>query len=60
MSRPASSTAGGPGSSPGSPGTVRGTLEQMVAETGATEVVVQDLIADPVDRRRSHELLVEG
>lgn len=44
----------------GSPGTVRGTLEQMVAETGATEVMVQDLIADPVDRRRSHELLVEG
>ena len=38
---------------------MRATLEQMVAESGADEVVVQDLIADPVDRRRSHELLAQ-
>lgn len=31
----------------------------MVAESGADEVMVQDLIADPVDRRRSHELLAQ-
>ncbi|GMA41445.1 MsnO8 family LLM class oxidoreductase [Mobilicoccus caccae] len=41
----------------GSPQEVRATLEQMVAESGADEVMVQDLIADPADRRRSHELL---
>ena len=43
----------------GSPDDVRATLEQMVAESGADEVMVQDLIADPVDRRRSHEPLAQ-
>lgn len=41
----------------GGPDEVRATLEQMVEESGADELMVQDLIADPVDRRRSHELL---
>lgn len=47
----------------GSPGTVRSTLEQMAEEAGLTdtdEIMVQDLIADPVDRRRSHALLAEA
>ena len=44
----------------GTPAQVRATLEQMVEESGADEVMVQDLIADPVDRRRSHELLAEA
>jgi luciferase family oxidoreductase group 1 len=44
----------------GSPATVRATLEQMAEETGSEEIMVQDLIADPVDRRRSHELLADA
>lgn len=41
----------------GSPDDVRSTLEQMLAESEADELMVQDLIADPADRRRSRELL---
>ncbi len=41
----------------GSPSQVGSTLERMVEESGADEVMVQDLIADPATRRRSHELL---
>ena len=41
----------------GGPEDVRATLEQMREESGADELMVQDLIADPVVRRRSHELL---
>ncbi|TCJ77020.1 UNVERIFIED_ORG: luciferase family oxidoreductase group 1 [Dietzia maris] len=41
----------------GGPADVRATLEQMIAESGADEVMIQDLIADPADRRRSRELL---
>jgi luciferase family oxidoreductase group 1 len=41
----------------GGPEDVRATLEQMVEESGADEVMVQDLIAEPATRRRSHELL---
>lgn len=44
----------------GGPDDVRATLEQMIAETGADELMVQDLIADPVERRRSHALLAEA
>lgn len=44
----------------GGPDEVRATLEQMVEETKADEVMIQDLIADPADRRRSHELLAEA
>lgn len=44
----------------GGPDDVRATLEQMVAESGADELMVQDLIADPADRRRSHRLLAES
>lgn len=44
----------------GGPEDVRATLEQMIAETGADELMVQDLIADPVARRRSHALLAEA
>lgn len=44
----------------GGPDDVRATLEQMLEQSGADELMVQDLIADPVDRRRSHELLAEA
>ncbi|MBY3555778.1 MsnO8 family LLM class oxidoreductase [Modestobacter lapidis] len=44
----------------GGPDDVRTALEQMVAESGADELMVQNLIADPADRRRSHELLAEA
>ena len=44
----------------GGPEDVRSTLEQMLEETGADELMVQDLIADPVARRRSHALLAEA
>ena len=44
----------------GSPDEVRATLEQMVEESGADELMIQDLIADPADRRRSHELLAQA
>jgi alkanesulfonate monooxygenase SsuD/methylene tetrahydromethanopterin reductase-like flavin-dependent oxidoreductase (luciferase family) len=41
----------------GGPSRARNLLERLVAETGVDEVMVQDLVADPVDRRRSYELL---
>jgi alkanesulfonate monooxygenase SsuD/methylene tetrahydromethanopterin reductase-like flavin-dependent oxidoreductase (luciferase family) len=41
----------------GDPGRVWATLEQMRLESGAREVMIQDLIADPADRWRSHALL---
>lgn len=41
----------------GDPQQVRATLEQMTEQTGADELMVQNFIADPDDRRRSHELL---
>ncbi|GEM_PF-1219475 len=44
----------------GNPDEVRDTLEQMITESQADEVMIQDLIADPADRRRSHELLAEA
>lgn len=44
----------------GGPTQVRATLEQMAAESGADEIMVQDLIADPLARRRSHEVLAEA
>lgn len=43
----------------GSPDEVRATLEQMVAESGADELMIQDMIADPGDRRHSHQLIAE-
>lgn len=44
----------------GGPDEVRATLEQMVEESGADELMIQDLIADPSTRRRSHELLAQA
>lgn len=44
----------------GGPADVRAALEQMAEESGADEVMVQDLIADPTARRRSHRLLAEA
>ncbi|MBD0863252.1 MsnO8 family LLM class oxidoreductase [Gordonia sp. zg691] len=41
----------------GGPDDVRATLEQMVEESGADELMFQDLIADPTARRHSHHLL---
>lgn len=43
----------------GGPADVRTTLEQMVAESGADEIMVQDLIADPEVRQHSRALLAE-
>lgn len=43
----------------GSPDEVRATLEQMIELSGADELMVQNLIADPDDRRHSHTLLAE-
>lgn len=43
----------------GGPDEVRATLDQMIEQSGADEVMVQDLIADPAARRHSHELLAE-
>lgn len=43
----------------GNPTEVRATLDQMVSESRADELMVYNLIADPGDRRRSHELLAE-
>lgn len=39
---------------------MRATLERMVDESGATEVMVQDLIADPDTRLRSRALLADA
>lgn len=41
----------------GGPDEVRATLEQMVEESAADELMIQDLIADPASRRHSHQLL---
>lgn len=43
----------------GGPDEVRATLEQMVQESGADELMIQNLIADPADRMSSHELLAD-
>ncbi len=43
----------------GDPDQVRATLEQMLAHSGADEVMVQDLIADPAERRHSRELVAQ-
>lgn len=44
----------------GGPDDVRATLEQMLEHSGADELMVQNLIADPTDRRRSHDLLASA
>ena len=44
----------------GGPQEVRATLEQMLAESGADELMVQDLIADPAARRNSRALLARA
>lgn len=41
----------------GDPGQVRATLEQMVEESGADEIMVQCFVPDPADRLHSHRLL---
>lgn len=38
---------------------VRATLQQMLDDSGADELMVQDLIADPEDRRASHQRLAQ-
>jgi len=43
----------------GSPDEVRTTLEQMIEESGADELMIQNLIAAPADRRHSHQLLAD-
>ena len=49
-----------PRSISGSPETLRELLETMTDAVGAEEVIVQNLIEDPTDRIRSHELLAEA
>ncbi|MGW1783677.1 LLM class flavin-dependent oxidoreductase [Streptomyces sp. NPDC002143] len=44
----------------GDPKQVRATLEQMAEESGADEIMVQNMIPDPADRHRSHSLLAEA
>lgn len=43
----------------GGPHEVRATLERMLDESGADELMVQDLIAEPGERRRSREVVAE-
>jgi luciferase family oxidoreductase group 1 len=43
----------------GSPETVRRGLADLVARTGADELIVTTLTHDPIDRRRSYELVAE-
>lgn len=43
----------------GDPEQVRRTLEQMLEQSAADELMIQNLIADPQDRRASHERLAE-
>ena len=43
----------------GSPAEVRAILEQMIEESGADELMVQNMIADRAQRRHSHALLAE-
>jgi len=43
----------------GGPDEVKVTLDRMLEESGADELMVQNLIPDPVDRRRSHAHLAE-
>jgi luciferase family oxidoreductase group 1 len=44
----------------GSPDHLLTLLDQLVAETGADELMIQDLIADPTDRLRSYELIAKA
>lgn len=44
----------------GDPQQVKATLDEMLEGSGADELMVQDLIASPEDRRRSHTLLAEA
>ncbi|WP_380872462.1 alkane monooxygenase [Sphingomonas sp. DBB INV C78] len=44
----------------GSAEEVRMTLEQMIDQSGANELIVQDMMADPTDRHRSHERLAKA
>ncbi|WP_248517815.1 LLM class flavin-dependent oxidoreductase [Salinarchaeum laminariae] len=44
----------------GSPETIGALFEGMTDAVGAEEVVVQNLIEDPADRIRSHELIADG
>lgn len=44
----------------GTPEQAKATLDRMLEESGADELMVQNLIAHPADRRRSHSLLAEA
>ncbi|MCW2748437.1 MAG: hypothetical protein JWP10_1579 [Nocardioidaceae bacterium] len=43
----------------GNPAEVRATLDEMLEASGADELIVQEMIADPKDRRHTHELIAE-
>jgi alkanesulfonate monooxygenase SsuD/methylene tetrahydromethanopterin reductase-like flavin-dependent oxidoreductase (luciferase family) len=44
----------------GTPASVRQSIEALVAESGADEVMVTSIIYDPVERLRSFELLADA
>ena len=44
----------------GSPETMQAVLEELTAQVGVDEVIVQNQIADPEDTLRSHELLADA
>lgn len=44
----------------GGPEKVKATIEEMVAQSGADEVIIQNMIADPGDRARSHKLFARS
>ncbi|MHA6731587.1 MsnO8 family LLM class oxidoreductase [Devosia sp. A369] len=44
----------------GGPEEVKATLDEMIDQSGADEVIVQDLIANPEDRARSHERIAKA
>lgn len=44
----------------GSPEEVRATLDEMIEQSGADEVIVQNLIVNPEDRARSHERIARA
>ncbi|GEL22246.1 alkane monooxygenase [Pseudonocardia sulfidoxydans NBRC 16205] len=44
----------------GTPESLRAQLEPLVRDTGATEIMVQDMLTDPALRRRSRELVAQA
>jgi alkanesulfonate monooxygenase SsuD/methylene tetrahydromethanopterin reductase-like flavin-dependent oxidoreductase (luciferase family) len=43
----------------GTPATLRAQLEPVIRESGATEIMVQDMLTDPAARTRSRQIVAE-